>query len=183
MDEYWNAVSYPITQGHWMLVDIDDYSFVSKRKWQIKYGCGIMKYARASFVMDGKRRNKCVHQILINAPKGMVIDHKNGNGLDNRRQNLRVCTYSQNGCNKKRTNRYKETSKFKGVTWYGTNKYRKWLASITINKKTIYLGFFHTDTEAAMAFDKAALIYHGEFAYLNFGNEHYEKREAIAREL
>lgn len=169
MDEYWNTVSYPITQGHWIIVDVDDYGFVSKRKWQVRYGYGSKKYARATFVMGGKRKTRYIHQMLIAAPKGMVTDHKNGDGLDNRRSNLRVCTYSQNGCNKKRTDRYEKKTEFKGVTWCGTNKYRKWIASITINKKTIYLGFFHTDKEAAMAFDKAALIHHGEFAYLNFG--------------
>jgi hypothetical protein len=97
--------------------------------------------------------------------KGIVIDHINGNGLDNRRANLRICTYSQNNCNTK--------AKVKGASKYrGVSKSRKsdtpWQAKIYVRRKQIVLGFYKTQYEAALAYDSAARKHHRRFATLNF---------------
>jgi len=105
-----------------------------------------------------------MHKFLMQTPKGMHTDHINGNGLDNRRSNLRVCTPSQNKMNSKtyRTNK----SGFKGVSFYKRD--RNWSAQITMNFKKVHLGYFSTPGLAHVAYCNAALKLHGEFA--NFGD-------------
>lgn len=96
-----------------------------------------------------------------------IIDHINGDGLDNRKQNLRICTKSENACNRgiDRDN----TSGYKGVCYISnkTKRVKRWIAQIAINKKHICIGYFHTKEEAAIAYNEAATKYHGEFAKLN----------------
>jgi len=94
----------------------------------------------------------------------MQTDHKNKDGLDNRKSNLRTCCKSQNMSNRKI--QLNNTSGYKGVYWH---KYaRKWMASIKVNKKPIYLGLFVDPIEAALAYDKNAVEKFGEFADTNF---------------
>jgi len=95
----------------------------------------------------------------------MVVDHINHDGMDNRSANLRAATHSQNMCHRKKHSAA-TYSKYKGVHWHKNHK--KWLARITFEKKTIHLGYFRSETEAARAYDRAAMKYHGEFASLNF---------------
>lgn len=106
------------------------------------------------------------HRVLLNVPKGMVVDHINGNTRDNRRCNLRVCTQHQNTYNQKV--RKNNTSGYKGVYFHKTNK--KWCAFISVPKSK-YLGSFETKEEAARAYDKVARELHGGFARLNFPEE------------
>jgi len=106
-----------------------------------------------------------IHQEVIEVPKGMVIDHINHDGMDNRRANLRPATYSQNLYHRKKRSGAMY-SKYKGVHWH--KNHRKWLARITFEKKTIHLGYFRNEIEAARAYDEATKKYHGEFASLNF---------------
>lgn len=109
---------------------------------------------------DGTRTNLQMHRLLM--PDVSEVDHANRNGLDNRRDNLRAATSSQNGANKEmhRDN----TSGFKGVFW---NK-AKWNAHVRFNNKSVYLGRFDDPVEAARAYDAKALELFGEFARLNF---------------
>ena len=94
-----------------------------------------------------------------------IVDHINHNGLDNRRANLRIATASQNNANSRRgMNRGR--SKYKGVWW--DEKAGKWRAGIKCQGKCIHLGMFDDEIEAAKAYDRAAGLYHGEFAVLNF---------------
>jgi hypothetical protein len=151
-----------VTQGYHTLVDDDDYDKVSGYNW-LPQKLGKTIYARKQY----RGKFSYLHRILMNAKKGDCVDHINGDGLDNRKNNLRLCTKSQNGCNrgKDRDN----TSGYKGVT-YVTNKNKRkkrWIAQITINKKHIYIGHFKTKEEAAIAWNEAAKKYHGEFAYQN----------------
>ncbi len=103
-------------------------------------------------------------RIIMNAPKGMVVDHVNGDPSDNRRINLRVCTIQQNRMNEKK--RPGKTSKYKGVHFHRLRN--KYVAQIKVNKKKSYLGIFKSEKEAALVYDDAAKKLFGEFAYLNF---------------
>jgi len=106
-----------------------------------------------------------MHQMVIKVPDGMVTDHINHDGMDNRKDNLRAATHSQNMRHRKKCSGAMY-SKYKGVSW--KKKSRKWVAQITCEKKAIHLGYFRDEIEAAKAYDRAAIKYHGQFACLNF---------------
>lgn len=146
-----------------VIVDDDDFELVSKNKWHIKLG-----YACRNGFINGKRGNIYMHRIIANTPNGLCTDHINGNGLDNRKCNLRCCTASQNQMNS-RPHKDNTLSKYKGVSRYKSEKQRKkpWRAMININKKAKFLGCFETETEAAKAYNDAAIQHHGAFAKLN----------------
>jgi hypothetical protein len=110
-----------------------------------------------------------MHRVILKASERTEVDHINGNKLDNRRENLRVATKSQNLGNQKI--RSTNTSGFKGVNWKQWRKIRSsgaWTARISVGSKRIHLGYFSTAEEAARAYDSAAQQYFGEFAKLNF---------------
>ena len=106
-----------------------------------------------------------MHQIILEVPKGMVVDHINNDSMDNRSANLRPATKAQNSRNKKKSSR-PCSSKYKGVCWH--KKSLKWQAEVMFEKKRIHLGSFLNEVDAAKAYDEAAKKYHGEFACLNF---------------
>ena len=103
-----------------------------------------------------------MHRLIMDAPADLQVDHINGNPLDNRRCNMRLCTNQENHYNRQPIEG--STSRFKGVSRTG----KRWLARIHFGGREIYLGCFGTEEEAAKAFDTAASYYQGEFAYLNF---------------
>lgn len=151
----------PLTQGKVALVDREDYEELSKYKW-----CAHKKlrtfYAVRNSTKDfrGKGHTIQMHRKIINCPIGMEIDHIDGNGLNNTRANLRVCTHSQNLMNiGKRSN---NTSGFKGVSF--DKQLKKWLASIHINCKQKNLGLFATAEDAYKAYCDACIKYHREFS-------------------
>jgi len=147
-----------ITKGCVTIVDDDWYEMLSLVKWH--YG------GKGYAVRSGYRpslKAEYMARIIIDAPKGMQVDHINRNKLDNRRENLRLCTHYDNQRNKPGRGIY---SKHKGVSSYkGCGKY---IAKIGSRGKTIYIGRFDTEVEAALAYDKKARELHGEFAFLNF---------------
>ena len=100
----------------------------------------------------------------MNAPAGLVVDHIDGNGLNNRKSNLRVCTQAQNSLNSRP--RRNSSSRYKGVSFYKRDKI--WQAQIFYNFRTINIGRFDDEIEAALAYDRKAAELFGEFAYLNF---------------
>ena len=110
-----------------------------------------------------------MHRLITNAPKGLMVDHINHNGLDNRRKNLRLCTVSQNNRNRRPITRPNKGSKYKGVTF--DKKRNLFKAEIQHNKKKYFLGRFKSQIKAAQAYDKKARELFGEFAYLNFPAE------------
>lgn len=115
---------------------------------------------------NSKKKMTLMHRLITNFPKGMEVDHINGNKLDNRRSNLRVCTRSENAKNRRLSKSNK--SGYHGVHYATTEKRRKrWAASIRVNGKKKYIGRFFTLAEAVMAYNKSALKYHGKFATLN----------------
>lgn len=156
----------PLTQGKSTLVDDEDFEELSQHKW---YANKSNKnwYAKRNCRINGKWIKLRMHRLIMNAQKGQEIDHKNGNGLDNRRCNLRFCTQSQNLQNQQR--RYTGISQYKGVSWKKQNK--KWQAYIRLNCKPQYIGYFSDEIEAAKAYDTKAKELFGEFACLNFPEE------------
>jgi hypothetical protein len=148
----------PLTKGKFAIVDVEDYERLSQYKWHaVKTGDRFYAYRSKN------KRSLSMHRVIMNAPKGMVVDHIDGNGLNNRRSNLRVCTVSQNHQNRRWTG---GVSRYKGVCFL--KKVNKWKAEITFNGRRIHIGCFADEISAAKAYDKKAAELFGEFAYLNF---------------
>lgn len=156
----------PLTQGYYAFVDDEDYDDLMQFKWHIlkMRNC---YYAKRGCREGGKVRNITMqaHILGVLKPHGRAfqIDHKNGNGLDNRRENIRICSYSQNQMNK--VSSRGKTSKYKGVNFCSKRGY---ISRIKLNYKEIYIGSFKLEKEAALAYDKKAKELFGEFARLNF---------------
>ena len=155
-----------MAQPQYAKVEPADYKRLRGYEWLSKKGKNSF-YAQR-LVPTGKAGKETLvymHQEVIEVPEGMVVDHINHDGMDNREANLRAATYSQNLYHRKKRSGAKY-SKYKGVSWKKVN--RKWVARIGFEKKEIHLGYFHSEIEAAKAYDRAAIKYHGEFASLNF---------------
>lgn len=150
-----------LTRGAVAIVDDEDYEKLKAHKWS----ASATGYAVRGFRRNGKSILVKMHrEILGEQCAGLEVDHINGNKLDNRRENLRIATRSQNASN--RPKYYKDSSsKYKGVRKAKGRK--KWTARICVNRKDIYLGQYETEEEAAMAYNKAAIQYHGQYAKLN----------------
>ena len=144
--------------GTKILVDEDDFIFLSRYKWKISHTG--KKYYAVTTLSGGQR----MHRIIMKAKEGQIIDHINGNGLDNRKENLRFCTNAENIRNKGLTKRNK--TGFKGVYWCDTSK--KFISSITFENKQRKIGSFDCPFKAARAYDSEAIKLHGEFANINF---------------
>lgn len=152
----------PLTKGHTAIMDAGDVALVSKHSWcAVSAGGGKTVYA-ARGTHDGK--TILLHREILGAGSGREVDHINGNGLDNRRSNLRLCSGSQNAMN--RQSGWGAHSKFKGVTWHKAGK--KWRAYIKVGGKQRHLGCFDREEDAALAYDNAATEAFGDFASLNF---------------
>lgn len=146
----------PLTQGKFAIVDNKDFKWLSQYNWVFD-----SRYAKAA---NGKRNAVLVmHRLIMQTPKGMDTDHINGDGLDNQRKNLRVCTHAQNLAN--RLKQKDNTSGFKGVYWSKDRK--KWMAQVRFHGKK-YQSRHKTKEQAARAYDEMAKKYFGEFARLNF---------------
>ncbi len=143
-----------LTQGKFAVVDDSDYEWLNKWKWSLH---GIRHLYARGFV-DG--RKQLMHRIILNAPVNLEIDHISGNGLDNRRCNLRICTRSQNQMN---AHPRKGTSNYKGVHWNSGHK--KWSASIRLAGKLVALGDFESEYEASKAYNSAAEEHFRQFAF------------------
>ena len=159
-----------LNDGEWTIVEPEDYYRLNKYNWGIS-GNGRVFYAvRNVKVGPGQTKMVSMHREIMNAPKGMEVDHRNWKTLDNRMANLRLATRAEN--NRHRRKRRKETvSQYTGV--HLDRETGRWVARIWYQGKRIWLGSFESEIEAARAYDRAALKYHGEFAHLNFPREEY----------
>jgi hypothetical protein len=157
-----NDALYTLNTKEEIILDPEDYGLVSKYKWT--------KMRDGHLVTVQNKVSLLIHRLIMGIPFGdkRVVDHINGNPLDNRKCNLRLCNIAQNLWNQKKSKN--NTSGYKGVyiVKKGTPRY---LAMITLNKKLTYLGTFKEIADAAKAYDRAAVENFGEFARLNFPDE------------
>lgn len=155
----------PLKGGQFAIVDPEDYEYLSQHKWH----CNHDGYAkRTGYHPDGRSYTVLMHRFIINAPKEMCVDHTNRNRLDNRRQNLRLCTRSQNAINRQIPQKSK-TSKYKGVHQKpGSNRWCAVIGRKNSSRDSNHIGIFDTEEEAARYHDAAARFYYGEFAITNF---------------
>lgn len=161
------AKEIQLTQGKVAIVDDDDFELLNKWKWCFhKRENRNTGYAvRNERSADGKDRTVPMHRSIMNLhfSDTKEVDHRNGNGCDNQRKNLRVCSRQENQCNGVLPVNNK--SGFRGVFWVKENL--KWRAKISYRNRTIYLGSFSDKALAAHAYNEAARKYHGEFARFN----------------
>lgn len=153
-DSIESAASIPLTNSErYVLVSEADYRLMSMFKWRANHN---------GYALTG--HSDFMHRMLCPAGHGLVVDHINGNTLDNRRSNLRVATRAQNN-----TNRAKSAgcvSPYKGVTWMTTARHKRGYWKAAIGGK--HLGYFDSEIDAALAYDKAAIEQYADFARLNF---------------
>lgn len=160
-----------LSQGYVAIVDDEDYEQLSTWKWSLHTNPSGTMYARRRGWDGAKLCWIWMHRAVTQCPIGMDVDHINHNGLDNRKENLRVCSRSQNHQNKRKQRKYKG-SQYKGV--YPYNKTSFWIAQVE-NKK---LGIYRTELDAAIAYDLAALELFGVYALLNFPSHDYTETKA-----
>lgn len=149
-----------LTQGRLALVDDEDYDFLMQWRW---YAANYHNYYYA--VTEKKGIQMKMHRLILNPPPHLKIDHKDNNGLNNQRSNLRLCTSSQNSMNTKKC--IDGRSRYKGVWLVNEQGKARIRAAIRVNGILISLGSHKTEIEAAMAYNNAASLFFGPFAKLN----------------
>ncbi len=154
-----------LTQGKYAIVDAADYAWLNQWKW-----CAARSGNRWYAYRKHHGKTMHMHKLIMNPPPGMVVDHINGNSLDNRRVNLRICTQRQNAWNHGRRKKENATSRFIGVH-RDKRRPEKCYVRVTRDGKATNLGPFDDEVEAARARDRMAIELHGSFAYLNFPEE------------
>jgi hypothetical protein len=151
----------PLSQGKFALVDDDDYSNLIQYNWYYIKDC------RTGYAVRHNENNHDLlirmHGQIIRAPKGKMVDHIDGNGCNNQKYNLRVCTRLENAKNRIKSNN--NSSGYTGVRWM--KSCRKWVARITVDCRLIYLGIFPDINDAIDAYTTAAIKYHGKFNSLH----------------
>lgn len=146
------------------LVDDSDYDELCRYKWYLKADGYVGRSINLGKI-GGKTKYQglLMHREIVKTPKGVKLDHKDGNRSNNQRSNLRIATSSQNSMNQKKAEN--KVSKYKGVTFRKDRN--KWFARIIKEGKRYGLGHYASEIEAARAYNKAAIGYFGEFAKLN----------------
>lgn len=151
-----------------VLIDDEDYALIKDYKWHVMCDKGNF-YARCNTFVNGKRKSPKMHRVIMRVShiERPHVDHKNGNGLDNRKSNLRLATIAENSRNVGTNSR--SVTGYKGVSLYTKNHMAGWYAvRLRKKNKTYFGGYFKDVIEAAKKYDELAKEHHGEFAYLNF---------------
>jgi hypothetical protein len=162
------------------LIDADDYDRVSRMRWYPQPRNGGI-YAMATSLYYIPKHHKCLHAFIMKAEPGQIIDHINGDTLDNRKANLRFVSAAENARNARRPTFVGKTSKFKGVYWLEGRQ--RWMATITCDGVQSSLGVFSDEAEAARAYDEAAIRLFGAFARTNADMKLYEIEGSAAADL
>ena len=154
-----------LTRGAVALVDEGDFDMVAGAgQWHLIGDIGRPRGAGRGIYRDGRMRHQLMHRLILGAPEGLIVDHRNRNPLDNRRSNLRLCTVAQNRCNCP-----PERQRISGITFKGvTAANGRFTARIAKGGRQIYVGRYDTQEQAARAYDAMARLHFGEFAFLNF---------------
>ncbi len=154
------SIRIPLTRGLEVIIDAMDLPLVERWKWSLQGH----QYAGR----NDRGRIVYMHRQILGVLPGVEIDHVNGNGLDNRRANLRLATHSQNLANIRSLVAH-NTSGFKGVSWDGDQRRRRkrWIAQIQVKGRHFMLGRFLEARQAAQAYDEAAKKHFGSFARTN----------------
>lgn len=156
-----------LTKGYAAQVDDETYKWAKMLKWSAQVrqlSTGLNIYARRNIRTNGHTKAYYLHRMITGVKDGEYVDHIDGNGLNNRKSNLRICTQQQNTSNKRPMPGGSST--WKGVSW--DKKSKTWYSYIMVYYKRIPIGHFTSEIDAAKAYDRAALEHYGEFAKLNF---------------
>ncbi len=151
----------PLSKGKTALVSDEDFKYLSRFKWYAGHTNPWQWYAYRNAWVAGRKTMLTMHRHIMGSPRGMDVDHRDGDGLNNTRENLRICTRSENLQNRKLN--ANNTSGYRGVLKYKN----RWLVQMTIAGKRRRLGLFATAEEAAQAYNEAARRHYGQFARLN----------------
>ena len=153
----------PLTQGQVALVPDEWFDELNKHKWHANWDSVAKTFYVIRTERHPVRRTIPMHRVILNAPPGVHVDHCDGNGLNNCPPNIRLDLERRN--NQNRGIQKNNTSGFKGVFW--RNDMMKWTAKIRVNYRLLHLGIFEDITDAAKAYNEAAIKYHKDFAVLN----------------
>jgi hypothetical protein len=159
-----------LNRGFVALVDDEDYERVNQFKWHVvtyrgfRYAVHTINYPATKDNPKKTSKQILMHRFILDLKKGEICDHASGDGCDNRRSNTRKASYTENARNSKKC-RGGTSSQFKGVCW--ATKSHKWWVVIEVDAKTVDLGYFNDEIEAAKTYNEAAKKYFGEFARLN----------------
>jgi hypothetical protein len=156
------SVLVPLTRGKFAVIDVEDADLVLAYNWSAKFVEGKW-YARRNLPRDQRPGTILMHRFILGTPPRMLTDHVDGDGLNNRRGNLRIATPAQNNANQRlhRTN----TSGYKGVVW--SKELGRWHVRVGAGGRRVHVGYFETRDEAARAYDRVAREIYGEFARPN----------------
>lgn len=156
-------------------VDADDFERVAAFRWHRTASGKHHRYAVTETKIDGKRVRLVMHRFILDlTDRRLEVDHINGDGLDNRKENLRLATHAENLRNRAKRH-FSVESPYKGVGRAGG----RWAAGLMVNGSQVILGVFDTAEDAARAYDDAARTHHGEFAAFNFPRD--GERGALVR--
>lgn len=153
----------PLTQGHYAIVDDEDFEELNRHKWYAQKGKAGKMYAARNTKIEKRRTLILMHRQILRAKLGQQVDHINHDGRDNRKSNIRICTNTENNQNRKPQKGF--SSVYKGVYCY--KERGNWRSRIRVEGKIVDLGSFKHEIDAANAYDEAAREYFGEFACLN----------------
>lgn len=151
----------PLTNGGVALVDDEDFERIAAHRWRGQRIGRTVYAARGEYLGKYKTRTIYMHREILTAPVGVLVDHEDGDGLNNRRANIRFATKTQNAWNQPPA----DPSRFKGVSWH--KAWRRWIAYYTSGRRQIVIGGFHDPVEAARAYDAEIVKVRGQFAFTN----------------